>query len=92
MKDRKNTERCNTNPIGKIIRIILSLIIIGFGLYYKNPIGLLGFLTLYTAISGNCGFSVKFKRSKYDTKSNVINKIITQESTVKYKENKPKIT
>jgi len=45
MNIKKNTEKCNTNPIGKYIRIALSLFVIGFGLYHKNPIGLLGFMT-----------------------------------------------
>ncbi len=72
MKIKQNTEKCNTNPIGKYIRIALSLFVIGFGLYHKNPIGLLGFMTLYTAISGNCGFSVKLNKPKNDSIINTV--------------------
>ncbi len=75
MEKKKDVEKCNTNPIGKYTRIALSLFVIGFGLYYKNPIGLLGFLTLYTAISGNCGFSIKLNKSKHQNKSNMIKNI-----------------
>ncbi len=58
--------KCNRNPIQKILRILLSLAVIGLGIYDQNPIGLLGFLTLYTAFTGNCGLNIKFNRSKYD--------------------------
>lgn len=79
MEKKKDVGKCNTNPIGKYIRIALSLFIIGFGLYYKNPMGLLGFLTLYTAISGNCGFSIKLNKSKHASKSNTVKNIKTWE-------------
>ena len=75
MKIKKNTEKCNTNPIGKYIRIALSLFVIGFGIYHKNPIGLLGLMTLYTAFTGNCGFSIKINKSKYDKDKAVIKDI-----------------
>jgi hypothetical protein len=54
-----NEKVCNTNPIVKYIRIILSLAVIGLGIYFKNPLGVLGLFTLYTAISGNCGASFR---------------------------------
>ena len=72
---QNNGEKCNTNPTAKYIRITLSLFVIGLGIYYKNPIGLLGFMTLYTAISGKCGFSIKLNRSKYETKKNIVDNI-----------------
>lgn len=75
MKAKQNVEKCNTNPIGKYIRIALSLFVIGFGLYHKNPIGLLGLMTLYTAISGNCGFSIKLNKSKHASGTGVIKDI-----------------
>jgi hypothetical protein len=53
---------CKANPILKYIRIILSLVIIGLGIYYQNWVGALGLLTLYTAITGKCGASLSFKR------------------------------
>lgn len=53
---------CNSNPIVKYIRIALSLGVIGLGIYYRNPIGLLGLMTLYTAFTGQCGASITFRR------------------------------
>ncbi len=47
-------QKCNTNPVGKYLRIAASLIIIGIGIYTKNPLGVLGLYTLYTAFTGKC--------------------------------------
>jgi hypothetical protein len=58
MKEKK----CNTNSIVKYIRIVLSLTVIGLGIYYENWVGALGLLTLYTALTGNCGASLRFTR------------------------------
>ncbi|MCP4151122.1 MAG: hypothetical protein GY757_25485 [bacterium] len=49
---------CSINPVAKYIRIILSLLIIGLGIYFRNWVGILGFYTLYTAIKGKCGTSI----------------------------------
>ena len=38
--------KCNTNQTAKWIRVIVSLGVIGAGIYYKNWIGLLGIVTL----------------------------------------------
>lgn len=46
---------CNVNPIAKYIRIALSLGVIALGIIYRNPVGLLGLLTLFTALTGSCG-------------------------------------
>ena len=54
---------CNTNPILKYIRILLSLVVIGLGIYYRNWVGALGLLTLYTAITGKCGASLPIRRN-----------------------------
>ncbi len=59
-----NEKKCNTNPVLKYIRIALSLLIIGLGFYYQNWVGLLGFMTLYTAITGNCSTSLRFTRRR----------------------------
>ncbi|MCU0288290.1 MAG: DUF2892 domain-containing protein [Acidobacteria bacterium] len=61
------TQTCNTNItkkdiILKYIRIILSLVVIGLGIYYRNWAGALGLLTLYTAFTGRCGSALSFKR------------------------------
>jgi hypothetical protein len=66
MENNLEPKKCNTNPIGKYIRIALSLGVIGLGIYFKNWVGALGLFTLYTAITGNCGSSIRFtKRPKF---------------------------
>jgi len=57
-------QKCNTNSTAKYIRIVLSAIILILGAWFKNPIGLLGFFTLYTAFSGNCGASIRLPKKK----------------------------
>ncbi len=49
---------CNRNPLIKVIRILLSLAVMGLGIYYKSWLGLLGILTLITAFQGGCPLSV----------------------------------
>ena len=56
------TKKCNVNPVAKYIRIILSLAVIGLGIYYQNWLGVLGLFTLYTAITGKCTASLRFTR------------------------------
>lgn len=55
-------KKCNTNPIIKYIRIALSLIVIGLGIYYKSWLGAIGVLTMISAFTGNCALSPRFKR------------------------------
>jgi hypothetical protein len=52
--------RCNTNQTAKWIRVIVSLAVIGAGIYYKNWIGLLGIVTLLSAFTGSCPLSLQF--------------------------------
>ncbi|MEN8152913.1 MAG: YgaP-like transmembrane domain [Acidobacteriota bacterium] len=52
-------KKCNTNPLIKYIRIVLSLAVIGMGIYYKNWVGVLGIFTLISAFTGSCTFNVK---------------------------------
>jgi len=59
---QEKPKKCNVNPVAKYIRIALSLAIIVMGIIYKNPVGLLGFLTLFTAFTGNCGSSIRIRR------------------------------
>ena len=54
------TAKCNTNQTAKWIRVIVSLGIIGAGIYYKNWIGLLGIVTLLSAFTGSCPLSLQF--------------------------------
>ena len=56
--------KCSTNPTAKWIRIIVSLGVIGAGIYYKNWIGLLGIVTLLSAFTGSCPLSLQFTNLK----------------------------
>ncbi|MCK4942468.1 MAG: DUF2892 domain-containing protein [Candidatus Aminicenantes bacterium] len=61
--------KCNLNPIFKYIRIILSLVVIGLGIYYKNWLGLLGLVTLFSAFTGSCPLTINLNRkSSYEQK------------------------
>jgi len=44
----------------RILRIVLSLVIIGYGLWTSNWVGLLGLVTLLSALSGTCPLVVRF--------------------------------
>ncbi len=55
------TPKCNTNQTAKWIRVIVSLGVIGAGIYYKNWIGLLGIITLLSAFTGSCPLSLQFR-------------------------------
>lgn len=52
---KEKPKKCNANPVAKYVRIALSLAVIAMGIIYKNPVGLLGLMTLFTALKGNCG-------------------------------------
>jgi len=54
-----NSNKCNKNWFVVIIRVVLSLLVIALGIYKKNWIGLLGVLTLITALTGQCGTSIR---------------------------------
>jgi len=53
--------KCNSNPTAKWVRVIVSLGVIGAGIYYKNWIGLLGIVTLLSAFTGSCPLSLRFR-------------------------------
>lgn len=54
--------KCSIKPITKYIRITLSLIVIGLGIYYKSWLGAIGVITLISAFTGDCAFSLRFNR------------------------------
>ena len=54
------TQKCNTNQTAKWIRVVVSLGVIGAGIYYKNWIGLLGIITLFSAFTGACPLALQF--------------------------------
>jgi hypothetical protein len=59
-KGMGNPRKCNTNQTAKWIRVIVSLGVIGAGIYYKNWVGLLGIVTLLSAFTGSCPLSLHF--------------------------------
>jgi hypothetical protein len=44
----------------QVLRIVLSLAIIGYGLWTANWVGLVGLVTLFSALSGTCPLVVRF--------------------------------
>lgn len=58
-------KKCNAKPLAKYIRIVLSLVVIGLGIYHRNWLGALGLFTLYTAITGKCSTNLRFTRKPF---------------------------
>ena len=46
--------KCNVGKTDRILRIILGLVILDWGLYAANPWGMAGFLLLVTGIMSWC--------------------------------------
>jgi len=56
-------KNCTPNTLSNYIRIVLSIVVIVLGIVYKNWLGLLGLLTLASALTGGgCPFVIKFDR------------------------------
>jgi hypothetical protein len=47
--------KCNIGKTDKIIRLIVGLLIIGIGFYFKSWWGAIGLLPLITVVTGFCG-------------------------------------
>jgi len=45
----------NVGGIDKVVRIVLGLVIIGLGIYFKNWLGIIGLPLLLTGLIGKCG-------------------------------------
>lgn len=52
--------QCGTDQAAKWIRVIVSLAIIGAGIYFRNWLGLLGVITLLSAFTGSCPLCLHF--------------------------------
>jgi len=52
--------KCNMGKADRIIRVIISLIIIGLGVFYKSWLGAFGLIPLGTALTGWCPMYVPF--------------------------------
>jgi hypothetical protein len=55
-------KKCNSNPVIKYIRILLSLVVIGLGIYYKSWLGVIGIFTFISAFTGTCPLTVTLDR------------------------------
>ncbi|MBN2346940.1 MAG: DUF2892 domain-containing protein [Candidatus Aminicenantes bacterium] len=56
----KTAANCQVNRTVKWIRVILSLAILGAGIYLKSWLGLLGIITLVSAFTGSCPLCLHF--------------------------------
>ncbi len=54
------TGSCSANRVVRWIRILLSLAVVVFGVVTRNWIGLLGVVTLLSALSGSCSLALRF--------------------------------
>jgi hypothetical protein len=59
--------KCNVGKADKIIRIILGLVIIAVGFYFKSWWGAIGVVPIFTALIGWCPLYAPFKISTCKT-------------------------
>jgi len=52
--------------VARWVRIALSLVIIGWGIWTRNWIGLLGIIPLATALTGSCPMTIRFPSTRRD--------------------------
>jgi hypothetical protein len=52
---------CNVGGIDRVLRIALGLVILGTGLYFSNPLGLIGLIPLGTGLLRWCPMYVPLK-------------------------------
>jgi hypothetical protein len=52
---------CNIGKSDKIIRVIIGIVILGAGYFFKSWFGLIGILPIMTAVFGRCGLYYPFK-------------------------------
>lgn len=58
--------KCGLGRIDKYIRIILGVLIIGIGIYYKSWLFLLGIVPILTVITGRCPLCVPMRMNDQD--------------------------
>lgn len=73
-----NRFQCATNRAIKWIRVIVSLAIIGAGIYFKNWLGLLGIITLLSAFTGSCPLCLRFGDTEEFHSGDLTDKRITR--------------
>lgn len=62
--------KCNEGKLDRVIRIIIGLLILVLGYYFKNFFGLFGLLPLITGIVGFCPAYTFFKINTNIKKNN----------------------
>lgn len=60
----------NVGSLDRIIRIVLGLVILAWGIYAENWFGLIGIVPLMTALLNWCPFYVPFKISTINRNAN----------------------
>lgn len=50
----------NVGRIDRVVRLLVGLAVVGAGLYFKNPLGLLGLIFVATAAIGWCPLYLPF--------------------------------
>lgn len=50
----------NVGTVDRIVRIVIGLVILGAGFYFKSWFGLIGLILLFTGFIGWCGLYVPF--------------------------------
>ena len=53
--------KCNIGKVDRVIRIIIGIVILAVGYYFKSWFGLIGILPILTAIFRFCPFYIPFK-------------------------------
>lgn len=61
--------KCNVGKVDKIFRVIIGVVIIALGFYYKSWWGAIGLIPLITAALGWCPLYLPFGLSTCKTKS-----------------------
>ena len=59
--------KCNVGKLDRVIRIILGIVLILAGIFYKSWWGALGIIPIITAVIGWCPLYIPFKISTSKT-------------------------
>lgn len=61
--------KCNVGKADKIVRIVIGLVVIAIGIYYKSWWGALGIIPLLTSFCGKCPLYMPFGISTCKTEN-----------------------
>lgn len=60
---------CNVGGVDRAVRIILGLIVVGLGVYFKSWLGAIGLVLIFTGIVGFCPLYPLLKINTCKTKT-----------------------